>query len=362
MSAHISATIIATRSPPPTSGRPGWPAGDRQASQETLRVDVDRHLDPAVRARGRGEKRAQESLQVGRARRLDGEAKAVALAQNRDRRFGRAEQGDLVGLRFAAERRHLPACACGQAVRRSRKRPGMRLSRALVFARDDDCGEPPERRQAADAPLLGLFAVEPLGVARNERGDDRMLRLPRLQQGKSFALAPPGPPGRLAQELKGALRGARIGVGEADIGVDHADEGEERKIVALGDKLGADDEVELAVRGGGELPAQGLDSAGEVRRQGERADLGEEMRRFFGKSLDAWPTGGQAVDVVAYRADFWPQFDVAAMVADEGGAEAVLDEPRRAVGAFEPMPARAPPPPPRSPSATAIARAAAPPA
>ena len=90
-----------------------------------------------------------------------------------------------------------------------------------------------------------------------------------------------------------------------------------------------------------ELSAQGLDPAGKVRRQGERADLREEMRRFFGESLDARPTSGQAVDFVACRADFWPQFDVAAMVADEGGAEAVLDQPRRAVGAFEPMPAGA---------------------
>jgi len=68
-------------------------------SEETLRVDIDRDPDPAARGRGGGEERAQKTLQVGRARRLGGEAKAVALAQDGDRRLGGAEQRDLVALR-----------------------------------------------------------------------------------------------------------------------------------------------------------------------------------------------------------------------------------------------------------------------
>ena len=74
-----------------------------------------------------------------------------------------------------------------------------------------------------------------------------MLGLPGLQQRAARALAPSGPAGRLAQELEGALGGARIGVGEADVGVDHADEGEQREVVALGDELRADDKVEFAL-------------------------------------------------------------------------------------------------------------------
>ena len=100
-------------------------------------------------------------------------------------------------------------------------------------------------------------------------------------------LAASGPAGRLAQQLEGALGGARIGVGEADVGVDHADEGQQRKIVALGDELGADDEVEFAARRRVELSAQSLDPAGKVGRQHQRADVGKEQRRLLGQPLDA---------------------------------------------------------------------------
>ncbi len=146
----------------------------------------------------------------------------------------------------AAERRDAPALSRRHRMRGPRERAGVRLRRALVLGRDDDRGEPAERRQAADPPLLGLLRVKALGVAGDQRPDHRMVRLPGLQQGVAFALRPPRPPGRLAQELEGALRRARIGVGEADVGVDHADEGQQRKVVALGHELRADDEIEFA--------------------------------------------------------------------------------------------------------------------
>src|SRR5271166_1330041 len=49
-------------------------------SQETLRIDVDRHLDPAARLGGRGQKRPKEALQIRRARGPRRQAEAVALA------------------------------------------------------------------------------------------------------------------------------------------------------------------------------------------------------------------------------------------------------------------------------------------
>ena len=75
-------------------------------------------------------------------------------------------------------------------------------------------------------------------------------------------LAAPGAPGRLAQELERALGGARIAVGEADVGVDDADQRQQRKVVPLGDELRADDEVVVAARRCVELAAQPLDPAG----------------------------------------------------------------------------------------------------
>jgi hypothetical protein len=55
-----------------------------------------------------------------------------------------------------------------------------------------------------------------------------------------------GTPDHLMQQLEGALGRTGIGVGEAEIAVDDADQIELGKMVALGDKLRADDDVELA--------------------------------------------------------------------------------------------------------------------
>ena len=67
---------------------------------------------------------------------LAAEAKAVALAQDRDRRFRRAEQNDLVLARLAAERRDPPVLIPRQAMGGARqsaralpRRPGPRPKR-----------------------------------------------------------------------------------------------------------------------------------------------------------------------------------------------------------------------------------------
>src|SRR5271167_4292128 len=164
-----------------------------------------------------------------------------------------------------------------------------------------------------------------------------MVRLPGLQQRPADFVAAPRPPGRLAQELERALGGARVGVGEPDVGVDHADERQKREVVAFGDQLRADDEVEGAARRRVELGAQGLDPAGKVRRQDERADVGKENRRLLRQALDARPAGGERLGLMAVRAELRARLDVAAMMADERRAEAVLDQPCGAIGTLETM-------------------------
>ena len=150
-------------------------------------------------------------------------------------------------------------------------------------------------------------------------------------------LASPGAPGRLTQELERALGSSRIGVGEADVGVDNADKGEKREIVPLGDELGADDKVIGAVRRRVELAAQRLDPARRIRRQDERAYVEKEGLRLLGKTLDARPAGGERVRLVALRTELWSALDVAAVMANERGAKSVLDQPGRAIGTFEAM-------------------------
>ena len=72
-----------------------------------------------------------------------------------------------------------------------------------------------------------------------------------------------------------------------------------------------------------------------VRASGKCAD------DFFGDALDARPAGDEMVERAAFRAGVRALFVMAAMVADELAAKAVLDQPARAVRALEAMAADA---------------------
>ena len=168
---------------------------------------------------------------------------------------------------------------------RARQRASMRFGRATVLGRNDDRREAAERRQAAEPPLLRFLAIELLGVAGNERRDDGMLRLPGLQQGMSQFVAAPGAPGRLTQKLKRALGRARVGVGEADVGVDDTDKSQKREVVPFGDQLRADDEVVGAARrrlelatGEVSIPPGVSDDNTSVRMSGKRASASSARR------------------------------------------------------------------------------------
>ena len=64
---------------------------------------------------------------------------------------------------------------------------------------------------------------------------------------------------------------------------------------------------------------------------------GEARGDLLAEPLDARPDGDEALRVAAVRAVVRPLLGVAAMVAEEHAAEAVLDQPGRAVGALEAM-------------------------
>ena len=72
------------------------------------------------------------------------------------------------------------------------------------------------------------------------------------------------------------------------LGVDHTDKGQSRKVVALGDELRADDDVDLAVLDLAQGLAQVADAWGEIARQKHAPRLGEECSDFF---VDAFDTG-----------------------------------------------------------------------
>ena len=93
-----------------------------------------------------------------------------------------------------------------------------------------------------------------------------MIRLPRLQQPPARLFAAPRAPRHLLQQLKRPLRRARIGRRKPDIRIDHADQRQMRKIMALRHELRADDDVVGARRDILEFAPQPLDAAGMIGR------------------------------------------------------------------------------------------------
>ena len=102
-----------------------------------------------------------------------------------------------------------------------------------------------------------------------------MLGLVRLQEADAAALLAAGAADHLMQQLERALGGARIAVGEPEIGVDDADQVELGEMMALGDELRADHDVEAAFRDVVELLAQPLHRFDQIARQHQDARLRE---------------------------------------------------------------------------------------
>ena len=67
-----------------------------------------------------------------------------------------------------------------------------------------------------------------------------------LDQHPARLVAAPGAAGDLLDLLEAALGGAQIAAVEPEVGIDHADQGQVGEMIALGDQLGADDDVDLA--------------------------------------------------------------------------------------------------------------------
>ena len=71
-----------------------------------------------------------------------------------------------------------------------------------------------------------------------------------LDQHPARPRRPPGPARDLVEQLELALGGAQIAAREPEVAVDHADQREVREMMALGDDLGADQQVQLMVAHG----------------------------------------------------------------------------------------------------------------
>ena len=135
-----------------------------------------------------------------------------------------------------------------------------------------------------------------------------------LDQHPARLVAAPGAAGDLLDLLEAALGGAQIAARQAEVGVDHPDQRQVGEMIALGDQLGADDDVDLA----------GLhrrDELGGARRRPDGvggddrgARFGKQRGDLVGDALDPGADGDQAVLLAAFGAGAcgggmtWPQW------------------------------------------------------
>ena len=201
----------------------------------------------------------------------------------------------------------------------------------LVGAGNQQARQPAERRIAGLLAHLDLGGVERLAILRDQRAHHRMLGLVRLQIAVAAPLLAAGAADHLMQQLERALGGARIAVGKAEIGIDDADQIELGKMVALGDKLRADDDVEAALRHVVELLPQPLHGVDQIAGQHQDARAGKQLGRLLLQPLDAGADRDEAALRLAFRALLRRRHRVAAVVADEPPLEAVIDQPGVAV-------------------------------
>src|SRR5438128_10873211 len=98
----------------------------------------------------------------------------------------------------------------------------------------------------------------------------------RLQEAHAAALLAPGAADYLVQQLEGALGSARSAIGGTEVGIDDADQIELREMMALGDKLRPDHDVDEALLDLGKLLAHALDAGNEIAGENENATVRKE--------------------------------------------------------------------------------------
>ena len=205
----------------------------------------------------------------------------------------------------------------------------------LVLPGDDEARKPSERRILGVLARFDLRVVERLAVLRDQRAHHRMLGLVGLQIAAADTGIAPGAPDHLMQQLEGALGGARIAVGETEIGVDDADQVELREVMAFGDQLRADDDVEAALRHVVQFLAQALHRGDQIAGQHKEPRLRKQRAHFFFQALDARPDGGERIRRLAVRARGRMRRGEAAVMTNKLPAEAVIDQPGVAMRAGE---------------------------
>ena len=222
---------------------------------------------------------------------------SMPAAQEGQRGGGRAQNLKIMGLR----------CIAGQSARNA-------LDVAFVRSGDDDRGEATERRPVTGLPLIGFRRHKGIARTLDQRGHDGVVRMVRLQQDAARPVFAARATRHLVQQLVGTLCGPQVPAVQTQIRVDHADQGQHRKVVTFRHQLRADQNIDLV----------GLDTADDFRRRSRtpnrvaRHQLDPRFREqrvdLFGQAFDTWPTGHHSILRTAFWAGIGLGSGVAAMV------------------------------------------------
>src|SRR5688572_7165623 len=124
-----------------------------------------------------------------------------------------------------------------------------RLHRLLERAAPHDRVDQRHHRRISHAAAKRELALEERAVVLAAgQLDAVVLGVEGLHDGLAGALAAPGPPGDLRQQLERALGSAKISESQPDVRRDDPDKRDTRKVMALRDHLRADEDVQLAGR------------------------------------------------------------------------------------------------------------------
>ena len=142
----------------------------------------------------------------------------------------------------------------------------------------------------------------------------------------------PGAPRRLHQEREQAFRRAKVAAEERRVGIDRGDEADAAKVVALGDHLRADQDVDLARVDGAERRLERAFPARAVGVDARDPRFGKQRRELLLEALGA-ATDRRDVGVAALRAAARHRFGEAAVVAAQRPVLLVEDAPGAAMRA-----------------------------
>ena len=205
----------------------------------------------------------------------------------------------------------------------------------FVLGRDDNGGKPAKWRRASGFTLLGFGIIKCIAVASDQGCDDGMIGVACLDKNFAGLFPASRPASRLCDLLECAFGSTQIPALKTQIRVDHADQCQFRKVVALCYQLRADDDVYRLVFNARYELGGFFRRPESVRCRNNSAGIGQQAVNLITYALNAWATGNQGVAFAAFGTFLRRWHDMAAMMAGEPTNQPVLNHPACAIRALK---------------------------